>query len=115
MMTAFRVLLAAIFSIVIVYTFIVGFNHGWNLLPVFLGDIATMAWPGQFNLDFMGFLVLSALWLSWRHHFSAAGLALGILGFFGGITVLAPYLLVASFKANGDIKELFLGKIRAAS
>jgi hypothetical protein len=35
---------------------------------------------------------------------------LGVLGFFGGIMVLAPYLFLASFKANGDMKVLLLGK-----
>jgi hypothetical protein len=59
--------------------------------------------------------MLSGLWLAWRHHFSLGGLALGVLGFFGGIMVLAPYLLVASFKANGDMKMLLLGKDRADS
>jgi hypothetical protein len=27
--------------------------------------------------------------------------------------VLAPYLLIASYKASGDIKILLLGKVRA--
>lgn len=40
---------------------------------------------------------------------------LGVLGFFGGIMFLAPYLLIASFKAEGDIKILFLGETRANS
>lgn len=62
-MTAFRVLLAAIFVTIVVYTSVVVANHGLGLLPVFFGDIAKMEWPGQFNLDFSGFLVLSALWL----------------------------------------------------
>ena len=75
--------------------------------------MAAMTWPGQFNFDFMCFLILSGLWLAWRHHFSLRGLALGVLGFFGGKMVFAPYLLFASFKANGDIKKLLLGKIRA--
>ena len=86
-----------------------------NLLPIFFGDMVAMTWAGQFNFDFMCFLTLSGLWLTWRHHFSAGGLALGVLGFFGGIMVLAPYLLLASYKANGDIKILLLGKVRANS
>jgi hypothetical protein len=110
---AFRILLVIIFACVVGYTAIVGFNHGWNLLPVFFGDIAAMTWAGQFNVDFMTFLALSGLWLAWRHHFSPAGLALGVLGFFGGIVVVAPYLFFASFKANGDMKVLLLGKVRA--
>ncbi len=114
-MGAFRALLATIFAVVFVYTAIVGSNHGWNLLPVFVGDIAAMTWAGQFNMDFMSFLTLSGLWLAWRHHFSPGGLALGVLGFFGGIMVLAPYLFFASLNANGDIKQVLLGKVRATS
>jgi hypothetical protein len=114
-MGAFRILLVIMFACIVGYTGIVGVNHGWNLLAIFFGDMAAMTWAGQFNLDFMSFLALSGLWLAWRHHFSPGGLALGVLGFFGGIMVLAPYLFFASFKANGDMKVLLLGKVRANS
>ena len=50
-MTGFRVLLAAIFETIAVYTAVVIADHGMNLLPVFFGDMAKMEWPGQFNLD----------------------------------------------------------------
>ncbi len=73
-MNIFRALLLVMLAALLIYTAIVISNHGWNLLAVFFGDIAAMAWPGQFNLDFMGFLVLSALWTSWRHHLSPVGL-----------------------------------------
>jgi hypothetical protein len=111
-MTAFRILLIALFLTVAVYTALVAGQHGLNLLPVFFGDIATMAWPGQFDVDFTSLLTLSALWLAWRHHFSAAGLALAVLGFFGGGLFLSAYLLFASFQANGDAKILLLGRRR---
>ncbi len=113
-MLAFRIHLVAIFTVLVVYTVIVGNNHGWDLISVFFGDMKAMGWPGQFNLDFMGFLTLSALWVSWRHHFTPAGLALGLVALFGGISFLAPYLLIASFKANGDARELLVGKVRAS-
>ena len=112
-MKAFRVLLVLMILGVAGYTTVVVINHGWILFSVFFGDMAALTWPGQFNSDFTCFLFLSGLWLAWRHHFSLGGVLLGVLGFFGGIMVLAPYLLIVSFKANGDIKELFLGKTRA--
>jgi len=114
-MRAFRLFLVIIIIGILSVTGIVIFNHGWNLLPIFFGDMISLTWPGQFNFDFMCFLLLSGLWLAWRHHFSPGGLALGVLGFFGGIMVLAPYLFFASFKANGDMKVLLLGKARAKS
>jgi hypothetical protein len=113
-MGALRVLLLAIFTTIVLYTAVVISNHGLNLLPVFFGDIAEMDWAGQFNLDFSGFLTLSALWLAWRHHFSPLGLGLGVLGFFGGAPVVTAYLLIVSFSCNGDAGVLLLGPIRAA-
>ncbi len=94
-MSAFRGLLALLFVIIVAYTAVVVTNHGLGLLPIFFGDMAKMQWPGQFNLDFMGFLTLSGLWLAWRHEFSPAGLALGVFGFFGGMPVLCAYLCFA--------------------
>lgn len=114
-MRAFRMLLVAFFVCIVAYTAIVGVNHGWNLLPIVLESVASMTWTGQFNFDFMTYLVLSALWIAWRHHFSPSGLALGVLGFVGGILFFAPYLLFSSLQANGDMKELLLGKVRANS
>jgi len=114
-MTAFRIYLVIVIACLGTYTMIVGLNHGWNLLPVFFSDISAMKWPGQFNFDFTTFLALSGLWLAWRHQFSVGGLALAVLGFFGGMMVLAPYLLYASYQANGDAKVLLLGKARAGS
>jgi len=112
-MLAFRILLGLFIIVVAAYTAVTIGHHGWNLFPFFFGELAAMTWSGQFNLDFMCFLALSGLWLAWRHHFSPGGLALGVLGFFGGIMVLAPYLLIASFQCWGDVKVLFLGPTRA--
>ncbi len=111
-MVAFRGFLVAIFAVVAGYTFVVASNHGLNLLPVFFGDMATMAWPGQFNLDFMCMLLLSGLWVSWRHQFSAAGLALGLAAVLGGALFLSAYLLLTSVKVKGDVRALLLGEAR---
>ena len=112
-MTAFRVFLAIIFVVVGTYTAIVGANHGYGLFAVFFGDMATMGWPGQFNLDFMFMLALSALWVSWRHQFSGAGLLLGMLAFLGGAPFLSIYLFIVAGQTQGNAKELLLGKARA--
>lgn len=108
-MTAFRTLLALIFLTIAAYTSVVGFNHGMNLLPVFFGDMMTMGWPGQFNLDFMFMLTLSGLWVAWRHRFSPVGLALGLLAIFGGALFLSAYLLVQCHLTKGDARALLLG------
>jgi hypothetical protein len=113
-MTAFRAYLVVVLCGLAGYTLVVGINHGWDLIPIFFSNIATMDWSGQFNLDFMGFLGLSATWVAWRHRFSGSGLALGLVAFVGGMMFLAPYLLWASAQARGDARMLLLGKQRAA-
>ncbi|MGP1283323.1 MAG: hypothetical protein ACTS1X_10140 [Parasphingopyxis sp.] len=114
-MAAFRALLALLCLGIAGYTAIVVGAHGMNLFPAFFGDIAALGWPGQFNVDFLSFLILSAFWVAWRHAFSAAGLGLALLAFFGGGLFLTVYLLIASFSANGDVRILLLGPGRAAS
>lgn len=112
-MTAFRVFLVIIFLSIVGYTSVVVSNYGMGLLPIFFGDMAKMGWPGQFNLDFMFMLSMSALWVSWRHHFSATGIILGMIAFFGGALFLSVYLFVESFLVKGDMKSLLLGNVRA--
>jgi hypothetical protein len=111
-MTLFRLLLVLIFTAITLYTGVVVANHGLNLLPVFFGDMATLAWPGQFNLDFMCMLALSGLWVAWRHRFSGAGIAFGLVAFFGGALFLSVYLFVESFRTGGTVEALLLGQRR---
>ncbi len=110
-----RVLLVVILVVLTGYTALVISHNGWDLLSVFFGDMGAMAWPGQFNLDFTGFLILSALWTAWRHQFSLLGLALALLAFFGGMMFLTIYLLIASYQVKGDIKALLLGARRVSA
>ena len=114
-MAAFRALLLAMLLVLAGYTAVVISNHGWNLLSVFFGNMTTMAWPGQFNLDFLFMLTLSAIWVAWRHKFSKCGIALGALAFFGGALFLTIYLLIAISQVHGDLNKLLLGRSRAGS
>ena len=112
-MTAFRALLIAMFATLLVYTALVIAGHGWGLFPVFFGDMAKMGWPGQFNLDFMFMLTLSALWVAWRHGFSLPGLVLALIAFNGGASFLSVYLLILSFQTRGDMRAILMGPSRA--
>lgn len=111
-MNAFRVLLVVILTTIVLYTIPVIANHGLGLLQIFFGDIAKMSWPGQFNLDFLGFLILSAFWTAWRNGFSAGGLGLAVLAFFFGAPFLTAYLLILSFRTGGDPRAMLLGAHR---
>lgn len=108
-MRLFQLLLAALWLVLATYTGIVIARHGIDLLPIFFGDVARVAWPGQFNLDFLCFLVLSALWTAWRSGFSAGGLALALVAFFGGAGFLLPYLLWLTLAERGDMRRVLLG------
>jgi hypothetical protein len=112
-MFAFRVLLVLIFSVVLTYTGYVGATMGWNFMPVFFADIFALTWPGQFNLDFSCMLLLSGLWMAWRHQFSLWGIALGLFALVGGSPWLCSYLFVTSIQSRGDAKVWLLGKARA--
>ncbi|MCI5045351.1 MAG: hypothetical protein MRY72_11695 [Aquisalinus sp.] len=111
-MLAFRGLLLTFFIVIAIYTMIVISNHGMGLLTIFFSDVAAMNWPGQFNLDFMTFLVLSATWLAWRNNFTPISFLLALCGAFGGMFFLSAYLLYLTFQTKGDIKEIMLGKQR---
>lgn len=104
-----QLILMLILINIVVYTAVVGMNHGWNLIPLFFADIAAMNWQGQFNMDFMSFLILSGLWTMWRNKFSAVGVFLGFLAFFGGILFLSIYLLYLSFQTGGNLDKMMLG------
>lgn len=112
-MALFRAYQLFLLVAIVAYTAVTVARHGLNLFPDFTGAIAAMGWPGQFNVDFTGFLSLSAIWVAWRHRFSAAGLALGVLAFFGGSLFLSIYLLAHAARARGDARVLLLGESRA--
>jgi hypothetical protein len=95
--------------VVAAYTGVVVARHGLGFLPVFFGDIAAVGWAGQFNLDFLCMLLLAALWVAWRHRFSAGGLALAVAAVFGGAPFLCVYLLIESMRLRGDVGALLLG------
>ncbi len=108
-MIGLRIYLIAVFAMFTIYTLVVGSIHGWNLVAFGVEEITGLTWPGQFTLDFFTYLILSALWVAWRHKFTATGIVLGLIASVGGILFLAPYLLYAISQANGDAKALLLG------
>lgn len=112
-MNLFRIYLVVLTVGLGAYTLVVGMHHGWNLVPLFFAALAEGTWQGQFNADFTCFLTLSALWTAWRHQFSAGGLALSVFALFGGTMFLAPYLLWASARCDGNVAVLLLGPGRA--
>jgi hypothetical protein len=112
-MNGFRTLLTVLWLLLASYTSVVIARHGLDLLPIFFGDIGALTWPGQFNLDFLCLLMLSATWTAWRNGFSFAGLLLAVAALFGGAGFLLPYLLFLTWQAKGDMRAVLLGHHRA--
>ena len=108
-MTVFRAILIAFLILILAYTVATVVRDGPNLIPIFLGDILAVGWPGQFNLDFILHLWLGAIWVAWRHGFSTGGVALAIIGHPLGMIFFASYLLWASYQSKGDARRLVLG------
>ena len=112
-MLFFRLILVAWLTVIAAYTGLVLMAEGFTLFTHFFGDIGAVGWPGQFNMDFMGFLFLSALWVAWRHQFTGRGLLLAPIAFFGGMPFLCIYLLILSHRTGGDLRRILLGDARA--
>ncbi|MGB1015453.1 MAG: hypothetical protein ACPG4T_15055 [Nannocystaceae bacterium] len=112
-MQMFRSFLVAFSLTITAYTLVVGFSEGWGLVSVFVDNILGLDWSGQFTLDFTGYLILSGLWIMWRHRFSPAGIGLGLVAPMVGGMFFMPYLLVSLAVANGDLKTLLVGPARA--
>ena len=108
-MTLFRIGLGLMLAVLTAYTAAVVAHFGPDLFGVFFGDIGRLAWPGQFDLDFLFLLSLSALWVAWRHGFSRAGLGLAVLAFFLGSSFLTVYLIVLSVWTRGRVVEMLVG------
>lgn len=111
-MNLFRICLSAFLGVLLFYTLIVVSEHGPNLIPIFLGELLALTWSGQFNLDFMGFLLLSAAWVLWRNRFTPVSIVLALAAFLGGMIFLTIYLLFLSFKTDGNIVRVMLGEER---
>jgi hypothetical protein len=95
---------------VLIYTFLAFKNEGSNLFGVFLSNIQSLTWNGQFNLDFSCYLVLSALWIMWRNKFTSSSILIAVVAMIIGIIIFAPYLFWLLITENGDLKRVIVGE-----
>lgn len=108
-MNMFRYVLIAMTVLIIVLTVAAIADGGFNLITPFFEPILALSWQGQFNFDFICYLILSGIWMAWRSGFTGSGIALGLLAPPLGILFFAPYLLYLISKTNGDPRRLLLG------
>ena len=79
---------------------------------LFVADFAH-PWRAQFNTDFSIHLLLFMTWVFWRETSKAIGTLAALGCLMGGLFTL-PYLLVAIWRAKGDVRALLLGAHRTA-
>lgn len=104
-----KILLSILTLVVFVYTILVFQKEGADLFSVFLGNVKSLNWSGQFNLDFMSYLTISGLWVMWRNHFSGKSIVIGLAAMILGIIFFAPYVLVLLMQEKGDLKKVLVG------
>lgn len=92
-----------------VYTFMILSRADFSLFKVFFQQVREMGWGGQFNLDFMCYLLLSGLWIMWRDGFSGKSVLIGIAASVLGIVFFAPYLIWLLMQHKGDLRAVVLG------
>jgi peptidoglycan biosynthesis protein MviN/MurJ (putative lipid II flippase) len=80
---------------------------GFDAGKVFFSDFAH-AWRAQTNTDFLLHVVPIAAWVYWRERSKAVGLLCALGTSMGGVFTLL-YLLVATYRAEGDVQRLLLG------
>ena len=91
------------------YTLVAYQAKGADLFSVFIHNVTSLNWSGQFNLDFLCYLTLSGFWIMWRNKFTTKSIILGTLAMVLGIVLFAPYLFWLTNKENGDLKRVLIG------
>ena len=107
---ALRGILITLLIALVIYTFFTIQKDGFNFFAKAFGYLQSMEWSGQFSLDFLCYLILSALWVAWREGLTGQAYLLALLASVGGFLFLSVYLLILIGKSNGNIKQVLLGK-----
>ena len=108
-MRPLRILLVASTIVIYVLTVAAIFNQGWLWPVVAFHDLMALNWRSQFDFDFVVHLILFASWVSWREGLTLKGYLFGFLSVFLGGMFTFPYLLFATYRAEGDLKKILLG------
>lgn len=110
MINLFRLVLAGLWLRLLYVTVHAGQTLGWDKAgDFFFGDMAH-PWRAQFNTDFFAMLLLVAVWMVWHAKSRALGVVFAVLSVMGGCLFTFAYLLVQSFRTNGNIPAILLGR-----
>lgn len=84
-------------------------GHGFNWPAVAIGDLISLNWRSQFDVDFLIHLFLLATWVIWREGATPKAYLFGVLSVVMGGMFSFPYIIYASIKAKGNVKAMLLG------
>jgi hypothetical protein len=108
-MNTLRFFLLVSTVLIYVMTLLAWSSQGINWPAVAISDLMALNWRSQFDTDFLVYLFLGATWITWREGFTLKGHVFAFLSVFLGGMFSFPYLLLATYQANGDPKILLLG------
>ena len=108
-MTILRVFLLVSTAAIYLLTYFAAVGHGPNWPAVAVTDILALDWRSQFDVDFVIHLLLLATWISWREGFTPKGHVYGFLSIVMGGMFSFPYLIYATYVAEGDPARVLLG------
>jgi len=108
-MTLLRAFLLASTLLIFPISIYVIVTMGINWTTVYVDDLRKLDWHAQFDTDFLIYLCLLAIWVTWREGLNPKGFLFGFLSFSCGSLFACPYLLVATYNAKGDPKAVLLG------
>ncbi len=104
-----RLFVTFLVTLIFVHTALTVLNHGWDFVSVFVTDLFSLTWRGQFSLDFLSYLMLSGLWVAWRGGFTGPSIAQGIAAATLGLLFFGVLLLIYMTQSRGDLRALILG------
>ena len=109
MMTWLRLILLVSTVTIFVVTFVAIDASGLNWPAVFLGDLFALNWRSQFNTDLVIHLGFIGGWIAWREGVGIKGVVYGVLAVLWGGMFTFPYVLIESYRARGDVRQILLG------
>lgn len=112
-MIILRILLVVSTIIIYAVTAAAIINQGWNWPAVAASDLLALGWRSQFDSDFLVHLIILASWITWREGADLKAYVFGFLSIVMGGMFSFPYLLLATYKARGNVKALLLGEGRS--
>jgi len=100
-----------VLSTIIIYSItVIAINgYGVNWPAVAIGDLASLSWRSQFDIDFIIHLLLLATWVVWREGATTRAYLFGLLSVVMGGMFSFPYIVYTSIKAKGNVKDMLLG------